>query len=112
MGARPQGGDDSRRSAAGHTSCERCGADIIRQKTGLPWVVTADAGRLTPDQATKKTTPNRLAWCLRESKWSGMRLVMVLPVFHSPVCMWAHVIEHECPAEVREFGRRPEGAMW
>lgn len=112
MGARPQGGADSRRSAAGRTTCERCGADVLRQRNGLPWVVTVDAERLTLDQAAARTTPNRLAWCLRESKWSGMRLVEVLAPFHNPACPWAHAIEHECPPGVREYGRKPEGAMW
>lgn len=93
-------------------ACERCGAGVLRQRNGLPWVVTVDAERLTPGQAAARTTPNRLAWCLRESKWSGMRLVEVFGPFHNPACPWAHVIEHECPPGVREFGRRPEGAMW
>ncbi|MFF3511574.1 hypothetical protein [Streptomyces sp. NPDC002573] len=112
MSARPWGGADSRRSAAGPRTCERCGQPVLRQKDGLPWTVTVDEQRYTPDEAAKLASPNRLAWCLRESKWSGTRLVEVLPVFHNPACTWAHVIEHECPPEIAAHGRRPEGAMW
>ena len=100
------------RAEAVQKDCPRCGLPTIRQTSGLPWSVTADAERLTPGEAAKRTTPNRRAFCLRESRWSGMRLVEVLRVFHNPVCPYAHLVEHECPAEVREFGRRPEGAMW
>lgn len=112
MAARSWGGADSRRPAAGRRQCERCGADVLRQTTGVPWTVTVDEQRMTPDQAAALTTENRLAWCLREHRWTGMRLVEVLPHFHSPVCTWAHVIAHQCPPGTREYGRRPEGALW
>ncbi|MGW3144881.1 hypothetical protein ACWDG1_09400 [Streptomyces sp. NPDC001177] len=112
MSARPWGGADSRRPAAGPHTCERCGTGVLRQRDGLPWVVTVDTERLAPDQAAERVTANRLAWCLRESKWSGMRLVEVLRPFHNPACVWPHVVEHECPPGTAAYGRRPEGAMW
>jgi hypothetical protein len=65
---------------------------------------------MEPNVAAKLVEPNRLAWCIRESAWTGTRLVMVLPCARHNGC-W-HVIEHQCPAEVRVYGRRPEGAMW
>ncbi|MEV8032240.1 hypothetical protein [Streptomyces sp. NPDC086182] len=98
--------------AAKPRSCERCGTDVLRQRTGLPWVVTVDLEQLTLEQAAARTTPNRSAWCLRESTWSGMRLVEVLLVFHNSSCPRAHLLEHECPVEAAQYGRRPEGAMW
>jgi hypothetical protein len=88
--------------------CPRCDAPVLQQRHGLPFTVTADAGKLTPDQAQKLTGPNRLAWCLRETRWNGMRLVMVLTPFHSPVCMWAHVIDHQCPQGTPAV----KGALW
>lgn len=94
--------------AAMPRSCERCGTDVLRQRTGLPWVVTVDLERLTLEQAAARTTPNRSAWCLLESKWSGMRLLEVLPVFHRPACPRAHLLEHECPADTPQI----PGALW
>jgi hypothetical protein len=94
------------------TDCARCGAPVWRQREGLPFVVTADAAKLAADAAAARTGPNRLAWCLRESRWNGARLVEVLGRLHNPGCGWPHVIDHQCPAEVVQYGRRPEGAMW
>lgn len=88
--------------------CPNCGAPTIFQRAGLPLVVTADAQRYTPAQAAVLVEPNRLAWCLRESPWTGARLVEV----HHRRCEFDHVIDHICPREVREHGRRPEGALW
>jgi len=81
---------------------------VLRQTSGVPWVVTVDEQRLTPDQAAAMTGPNRLAWCLRENKWTGMRLVEVLPVFHNRECPHAHVIAHECPPGTPTV----KGALW
>lgn len=100
------------RAGAIARDCPCCGQPTIHQSKGLHLVVTADAQRLTPDQAQKLTEPNRLAWCLRESKWTGLRLVEVLGRLHNPACPWPHVIDHQCPPEVQQYGRRPEGAMW
>jgi hypothetical protein len=96
------------RAEAVTRDCPRCGLPTLHQRHGLPWTVTADAQRLTPDQAAKLAGPNRLAWCLRESKWTGVRLVMVLTPFHSPVCMWAHVVDHQCPPGTPTV----KGALW
>lgn len=100
------------RAGAVHQECPRCGLPTIHQRRGLPFTVTTDAQRLTPGQAEAQASRTRLAWCLRESKWSGTRLVEILPPFHNRQCPWPHVLDHQCPPEAREFGRRPEGAMW
>lgn len=86
------------------TSCERCGAAVLRQKTGLPWVVTADIERLTPAEAALRVTPNQRAWCLRESRWSGTRLVEA----HHRQCEYVHVVEHACPPGTPAV----KGALW
>ncbi|MGW3428925.1 hypothetical protein ACWDHW_13355 [Streptomyces melanosporofaciens] len=97
-------------TGAVRADCPRCGAPTLRQTADLPWAVTVDDSRHTPAQAAQLTRPNRLAWCLRESPWSGMRLAEVLPSVHSRDCPHAHVVEHECP-EGTLPGRRPEGAL-
>lgn len=96
------------KTAATAGRCPRCDAPVLVQRESLPFVVTADAAKLTPDQAAKLAEPNRLAWCLRESKWSAPRLVMVLPVFHSTVCCHAHVVDHRCPVGTPAV----KGALW
>lgn len=88
--------------------CPRCGAPVLEQREGLPFTVTADAERLTPAAAAALTDPNRLAWCLRERKWSGARLVEVLGRLHNPVCPWPHVVDHRCPPGTPAV----EGALW
>ncbi|NJP70402.1 hypothetical protein [Streptomyces sp. C1-2] len=88
--------------------CPRCGAPCLRQREGLPFDVLADTERLTPEAAAARTTPNRLAWCLRESKWTGARLVEVLGQLHSPVCPWPHVVNHQCPPGTPAV----KGALW
>lgn len=72
---------------------------MLHQTAGLPYAVTADATRHTAAQAALLATPNRLAWCLRESPWSGARLAEVLPSVHSRDCPHPHVLEHECPPQ-------------
>ncbi|HLU97646.1 MAG TPA: hypothetical protein VKZ89_12465 [Thermobifida alba] len=98
-------------TGAVHQDCLRCGAPVLHQKHGLPFTVTADAERLTPAQAAARTTRNRLAWCLRESKWAGARLVEVLGRLHNPACPWPHVVDHECPPGT-PLTPKPEGALW
>ena len=93
---------------ATRTTCDRCGADVYQQKTGLPFVVTADTEKLAPDAAAKLTGPNRLAWCLRETRWSGARLAEVLGPFHNRACTWAHVVDHICPPGMP----LKKGALW
>lgn len=90
--------------------CDRCGAAVLRQTAGLPYMVTADAVRHTAAQAAELTTPDRLAWCLKETA-GGMRLMEVLPSVHGAGCARPHVVEHECPPGTPP-GRRPEGALW
>lgn len=96
------------RAGAVRKDCPRCGLPTIRQTSGLPWAVTVDDTLRTPAEAEAMTTPNRRAFCLRESRWSGMRLAEVLRVFHSPVCVWPHVVEHECPPGTPAV----KGALW
>lgn len=96
------------KTQAVRSECPRCDAPVLVQREGLPFTVTADAERLTPDRAAKLVEPNRLAWCLREGRWSVPRLVEVLPVFHSPTCPWPHVIDHRCP----EGTPAVKGALW
>ncbi|MEU1800830.1 hypothetical protein [Streptomyces sp. NPDC019937] len=99
----------SRAAATGaeHRRCDRCSAAVLRQTAGLPYTVIADALRLTAAKAAALTTPNRLAWCLRETA-AGVRLVEVLPSVHGSGCPTPHVIEHVCQPEAPR-GRRPEG---
>ena len=110
MGTRPQKGAGSRRSAAGATACIRCAAPVIKQLVGhrAALNVIADAEPIPLADALALVEPNRLMWCLatlasgsRELRWSCRT-----------ACAHEHVIEHRCPSEVQEFGRRPEGAMW
>ena len=89
------------------TDCPRCSAPVYHQRHGLPLVVTADAEKLTLAEAEKRTGPNRLAWCLRESKWTGARLVEVSPSVHRRDCT-AHVVDHECPPGTPAV----KGALW
>lgn len=90
------------------TTCERCGVGVLRQKSGLPWAVTADAEHLTVDQARARTTPNQRAYCLRESKWTAARLVEASELFHRRQCPNAHVVEHACPPGTPAV----MGALW
>jgi hypothetical protein len=95
---------------ASRRSCDRCGAAVLRQKAGLPWTVTADDERLTPAEAEARMTPNRRSYCLRESPWTGLRLVEVMASVHRRDCT-AHVVEHECPPGT-PLTPKPEGALW
>ncbi|MFE7972969.1 hypothetical protein [Streptomyces shenzhenensis] len=87
--------------------CPRCGAPVIHQRHGLPLVVTADAERYPPEQAAGLTGPNRLAWCLRESPWTGLRLTEV----HHRACVFSHVVDHCCPPGT-PLTPKPKGALW
>lgn len=109
MGARPQRGADSRRSAAGR-ACERCGAPVIKQLVGhrAALNVTADAEPIPLERVAALVEPNRLAWCLAELHGGGLDLRWRCR--HD--CGHDVVIEHRCPAEAAQYGRRPEGAMW
>lgn len=98
------------RAGAVARDCPRCGLPTYHQRHGLPWTVTTDTARLTPDQAAGRTTPNRRAFCLRESQWAGLRLVEVLASAHRKGCT-AHLVEHECPTGT-PLAPKPEGALW
>ncbi|MFF5670300.1 hypothetical protein ACFY8S_09210 [Streptomyces hygroscopicus] len=83
---------------------------MLHQTAGLPYTVTADAVRHTAAEAAALTTPDRLAWCLRETT-AGARLVEVLPSVHGPQCPRPHVLDHICAPGTLP-GRRPEGTLW
>jgi hypothetical protein len=110
MGARPQRGADSRRSAAGHASCAQCGQPVIKQLVGQRAAlnVTADAEPIPAAQAAVLVEPNRLTWCLAALHSGGTELRWRC----RHACGHAVVIEHRCAAGVAQYGRRPEGAMW
>lgn len=110
MGARPRGGADSRRSAAGSRPCEHCGNPVLTQWTrgSASLKVTADAEPIPLAQALALAEPNRLAWCLAVLHGGGVEVRWRCR--HE--CSHSAVIEHRCPAEAQEFGRQPEGAMW
>jgi hypothetical protein len=110
MGARPQGGVDSRRSAAGDTACVRCGAPVIKQLVGQRAAlnVIADAEPIPLADALRLVEPNRLMWCVAALRSGGRELRWSCRT----ECQHEHVIEHRCSPEVQEYGRRPEGGLW
>jgi hypothetical protein len=111
MGARPQRGADSRRSAAGPRRCERCHAPVIRQLVGnrAALKVTADAEPIPLHEALTLRGPNRLVWCLAELYGGGPQLRWLH--MDGAACALAHVIEHECPAGT-PLGPKTEGTLW
>lgn len=108
--ARPQGGADSRRSAAGPRPCALCGARVLKQLVGQRAAlhVIADAEPIPYEQAMALREPNRLAWCLAVRRSGERELLWRCRTD----CAHQSVIEHRCPPEIRAYGRRPEGAMW
>jgi hypothetical protein len=76
--------------------CPRCALPTLHQANGLPLVVTADAEPLSLADALKLTGPNRLAWCLKTSRWSGNRLAEMHARSHRSDCPHPHVVDHEC----------------
>lgn len=97
---------------ASRRSCDRCGASVLRQEVGhrAALKVTADAEPIPLDRALALREPNRLVWCVAGLHDGGLELRWRCHTGRP--CAHAVVIEHRCPDEVREFGRRPEGAMW
>jgi hypothetical protein len=83
---------------------------VLRQEVGhrAALKVTADAEPIPLAEALALREPNRLVWCLAVRHSGGAELRWRCR--HD--CGHGHVIEHRCPSEVQEFGRRPEGAMW
>lgn len=111
-GAWSRGGADSRRSAAGPRPCERCGAAVLRQEVGhrAALKVTADAEPIPLAQALALREPNRLVWCLVRLRSGDLELRWRCR--GREACGHEVVIEHRCPPEVRQYGAKPEGAMW
>lgn len=109
-GAWSRGGADFRRSAAGPRPCERCGSPVYTQWTrgSASLKVTADAEPIPLAQALALAEPNRLAWCLAALRGGGVEVRWRCRT----ACKHGVVIEHRCPADVQEFGRRPEGGLW
>jgi len=108
--ARPQKGGDPRRPAAGPRPCPHCGAPVIKQLVGQRAAlhVTADANPIPREQAMALRTPHRLVWCLAVRRSGDLELLWRCQT----VCGHGAVIGHRCPPEARQWGRRPEGAMW
>ncbi|NUO43690.1 MAG: hypothetical protein HOV82_16830 [Streptomyces sp.] len=85
---------------------------MLRQLVGhrAALKVTADAEPIPLTTALTLAGPNRLAWCLvrlhsgqAELRWRCR---------NSRPCGHDVVIEHTCPAEIAQYGRRPEGGLW
>lgn len=108
--ARPQKSGDARRTAAGPRRCPLCGAPVLKQLVGQRAAlhVTADANPIPLEQAMALREPNRLVWCLAVRRSGERELLWRCRTG----CGHGAVIEHRCPPEIRQFGRRPEGAMW
>jgi len=109
MGARPQSGADSRRSAAGTTTCLRCSAPVIKQLVGRTAAlnVVADAEPIPLERVHALIEPNRLAWCLAALHGGGSELRWRCR--HE--CGHDAVIEHRCPVGT-PLTPKPEGALW
>jgi len=90
--------------------CPRCGAPVIRELVGdrAGLLVTADDVLFTAAEAASLAGPNRLAWCLRESRWAGLSLRWTSSV-DGPGCGWPHVLCHQCPAA---SAGRQQGGLW
>lgn len=86
--------------------CARCGLPTLSQRAGaLPFPIVADAAPLTLDAALALRTADRLAWCLRESKWSGARLAEISVSVHAG-CERPHVVCHVCRVPAGRGGTR------
>lgn len=100
----------SRTRGGAPTRCPSCGTQVLTQWVGdrAALKVTADVEPITAEQAAVLQEPNRLVWCLVTLRGGLLELR-----WHCQTdCAHGAVIEHRCPPEAREFGRRPEGAMW
>lgn len=93
-------------------SCDRCGGPVLRQEVGhrAALKVTADAEPIPTGEAAALAGPNRLAWCLVQLYGGGVELRWRCRAKHG--CGHAVVIDHRCPPQTREYGRKPEGALW
>ncbi|MCX4703911.1 hypothetical protein [Streptomyces sp. NBC_01373] len=79
---------------------------LVGQRAALN--VIADAEPIPLAAALALVEPNRLAWCLMQLRNGEAELRWRC----RPACEHDVVIEHRCPTEVAQYGRRPEGAMW
>ena len=95
------------------TRCPACRADVFKHKAdqAIPFNVIADLAPLTPAEIARLWEPNRLAYCLVQVGHVPPRLRLI-GAWHAKDCPHRHVIEHRCPPEIGEFGRKPEGALW
>lgn len=91
-------GSRSHKSGAPYLCPRGCGARLLRQSVGHRCAldVTADLRPLTPAEQAQARGPNRLIWCLHESRWSGAQLRWIHP-WHPADCPRAHVADHQCP---------------
>lgn len=97
---------------ASRRSCDRCGAPVLRQLVGhsAALKVTADAEPIPLQQALALREPNRLVWCMAQLHGGAVDLRWRCRTTGG--CKHAAVIEHRCPPEISEYGRRPEGGLW
>lgn len=97
----------------GGARCPACRAPVFKHKADqtIPFNVVADLDPVTPAGLDRLQEPNRLAYCLVQVGHVQPRLRLIGRQ-HPEQCPHRHVIEHRCPPEIAEFGRRPEGAMW
>ncbi|RLL66970.1 hypothetical protein [Streptomyces sp. Z26] len=91
----------ARSNGARPTRCPRCHRPVLRQLVGQRAAldVTADTAPLAPAAAHALTGPNRLAWCLRQTR-DGPDLRWTGPT-HRAGCPHPHVIDHQCTAPNR-----------
>lgn len=103
MTRKPKSGGGASRSRC------RCGRPVYRQVVDALSVRT-DVDGFTYPEASKRTSPNRLAWCLyQRSEWSPQMLRSAHPSSHSQDCPHPHVLDHVCaaPQPAAQPARRP-----
>jgi len=102
MASRTRGGSPQR--------CPSCGEPVLTQWAGqvAALKVTADFESIPEEEARQLIEPNRLAWCVAELRGGGFELRWRC----GTACQHGLVIEHRCPPGAKEYGRKPEGAMW
>ncbi|RPK74489.1 hypothetical protein [Streptomyces sp. ADI95-17] len=86
-------------SGARRTRCPRCGSPVLRQLVGRRAAldVAADDTRYTAAAAEALREPNRLDWCLRQTR-DGLDLRWAECHRRSSPCPHEHVIDHQCTA--------------
>ncbi|MEU8760691.1 hypothetical protein [Streptomyces sp. NPDC048659] len=88
-----------RAAGAADSRCPSCAAPVLAQWVGdrAALRITADLTPLTPEQQAAVRTPNRLIWCLVQTRHGTPRLRW-LSRWHPPDCPHRHVTEHRCTA--------------